>query len=59
MGRMKGNIMNNCGFLKCIIPVTGGHCYCSSRASKDLATPLGHLYIAQPPLIGEFGGGNG
>jgi hypothetical protein len=37
---MKGNLINNFISLKCTIPVSGGHCYCSHRTSINPATSL-------------------
>ena len=38
--KIKGDSINNCDFLKFIFPVSGGHCYCSSRTSINPATSL-------------------
>jgi hypothetical protein len=35
LGQIKGNLINNCGFLTFIIYMRAGHCYSSAEASKN------------------------
>jgi hypothetical protein len=38
--KIKINPINNCDYLEFLSFVRGDHCYCSTGASKNLATPL-------------------
>jgi hypothetical protein len=41
MGQRTGNSTNSCDFLKFIISVRGGNCYCSLQAPKKLSYATG------------------